>query len=143
MGEMAALYCNAFQKRRPHGRPRRLISLIRHWLKGGILEDGKVYSSEEGTPQGGSISVLLSNVYLHDALDLWFERVVKIRLLGQAHLVRYIDDFVICFQYRSDAIRVQDALRLRLGKLATSTRQEIFTSGPWTSSMVSPDFSRA
>lgn len=60
--------------------------------------------------------MLLSNVYLHDALDLWFERVVKIRLRGQAHLVRYIDDFVICFQYRSDAIRVQDALRLRLGK---------------------------
>lgn len=123
MGEMAALYCNAFQKRRPHGRPRRLISLIRRWLKAGVLEDGKVYSSEEGTPQGGSISVLLSNVYLHDALDLWFERVVKIRLRGQAHLVRYIDDFVICFQYRSDAIRVQDALRLRLGKFGLTLEQ--------------------
>ena len=49
-------------------------------------------------------------------LDLWFERVVKSRLRGEARLVRYIDDFVICFQYRSDAIRVQDALRLRLGK---------------------------
>jgi hypothetical protein len=49
-------------------------------------------------------------------LDLWFERVVKVRLRGEAHLVRYIDDFVICFQYRSDALRVQDALRLRLGK---------------------------
>ena len=68
------------------------------------------------TPQGLSISVLLSNVYLHYALDLWFERVVKGRLRGEAHLVRYIDDFVICFQYRSDALRVQDALRLRLGK---------------------------
>jgi len=60
--------------------------------------------------------VLLSNVYLHYVLDLWFERVVKGRLRGEARLVRYIDDFVICFQYRSDAIRVQDALRLRLGK---------------------------
>jgi hypothetical protein len=49
-------------------------------------------------------------------LDLWFERVVKCRLRGEAHLVRYIDDFVICFQYRSDPLRVQDALRLRLGK---------------------------
>jgi retron-type reverse transcriptase len=60
--------------------------------------------------------VLLSNLYLHYVLDLWFERVVKRRLRGEAHLVRYIDDFVICFQYRSDALRVQDALRLRLGK---------------------------
>jgi hypothetical protein len=94
----------------------RLISLIRRWLKAGILEDGAVHPSEQGTPQGGSISVLLSNVYLHYVLDLWFERVVKSRLLGEARLVRYIDDFVICFQYRSDAIRVQDALRLRLGK---------------------------
>ena len=61
-------------------------------------------------------TLLLSNLYLHFVLDLWFERVVKSRLRGEARLVRYIDDFVICFQYRSDAIRVQDALRLRLGK---------------------------
>ena len=60
--------------------------------------------------------MLLSNLYLHHVLDLWFERVVKGRLRGEARLVRYIDDFVICFQYRSDALRVQDALRLRLGK---------------------------
>jgi group II intron reverse transcriptase/maturase len=94
----------------------RLINLIRRWLKAGILEDGAVHPSDEGTPQGGSISVLLSNLYLHHALDLWFERVVKCRLRGEAHLVRYIDDFVICFQYRSDALRVLGALRLRLGK---------------------------
>ena len=94
----------------------RLISLIRRWLKAGILEDGEVRPNEEGTPQGGSISVLLSNLYLHYVLDLWFERVVKCRLRGEAHLVRYIDDFVICFQYRSDALRVQDALRRRLGR---------------------------
>ena len=94
----------------------RLISLIRRWLKAGVLEDGAVHPSEEGTPQGGSISVLLSNLYLHYVLDLWFERVVKGRLRGEAHLVRYIDDFVICFQYREDALRVQDALRRRLGK---------------------------
>src|SRR6201993_3571948 len=64
----------------------------------------------------GVISVLLSNLYLHHVLDLWFERVVRSRLRGEARLVRYIDYFVICFQYRSDAIRVQDARRLRLGK---------------------------
>jgi RNA-directed DNA polymerase len=96
----------------------RLINLIRRWLKAGVLEDGAVHPSEEGTPQGGSISVLLSNLYLHHALDLWFERVVKCRLRGEAHLVRYIDDFVICFQYRSDTLRVQDALRLRLDKFS-------------------------
>jgi hypothetical protein len=91
----------------PVGDPR-LISLIRRWLKAGVLEDGAVHPSEQGTPQGGSISVLLSNLYLHYVLDLWFERVVKGRLRGEARLVRYIDDFVICFQYRSDAIRVQE-----------------------------------
>src|SRR4051812_37252580 len=94
----------------------RLISLIRRWLKAGVLEDGVVTPSEMGTPQGGSISVLLSNVYLHDVLDLWFERVAKPRLRGEAYLVRYIDDFVVCFQYRDDALRLQDALGKRLGK---------------------------
>jgi group II intron reverse transcriptase/maturase len=94
----------------------RIISLIRRWLKAGILEDGELYPNEEGTPQGGSISVLLSNLYLHYVLDLWFEQVVKPRLKGEAYLVRYIDDFVVCFQYRSDALRLQNALRKRLGK---------------------------
>ena len=94
----------------------RLISLIRRWLKAGILEDGEVHPNEEGTPQGGSISVMLSNVYLHYVLDLWFERVVKPRLRGEAYLIRYIDDFVMCFQYREDALRVQAALCKRLGK---------------------------
>ena len=85
----------------------RLISLIRRWLKAGVLEDGAIHPSDEGTPQGGSISVLLSNLYLHYVLDLWFERVVRARLRGEAWLVRYIDDFVMCFQYREDAIRVE------------------------------------
>jgi group II intron reverse transcriptase/maturase len=94
----------------------RMISLIRRWLKAGILEEGEIHPNEEGTPQGGSISVLLSNLYLHYVLDLWFERVVKSRLRGEAYLVRYIDDFVVCFQYREDAIRFQDVLRRRLEK---------------------------
>ena len=94
----------------------RLISLIRRWLKANVLEDEELHPSEEGTPQGGSISVLLSNLYLHYVLDLWFERVVKPRLRGEAYLVRYIDDFVLCFQYRADALRVQEVLRKRLGK---------------------------
>jgi len=94
----------------------RLISLIRRWLKASILEDGELSANEEGTPQGGSISVLLSNAYLHYVLDLWFERVAKPRLRGEAYLVRYIDDFVLCFQYRADALRVQKALCQRLRK---------------------------
>src|SRR5260370_32993319 len=80
--------------------------------------------------KGGSISVLLSNLYLHYVLDLWFERVAKSRLRGEARLVRYIDDFVICFQYRSDAIRVQDALRLRLGKFGLKTKLVEFGRRP-------------
>jgi RNA-directed DNA polymerase len=94
----------------------RLISLIRRWLKANVLEDEESRPNEQGTPQGGSISVLLSNLYLHYVLDLWFERVVKPRLRGEAYLVRYIDDFVLCFQYRADALRVQQVLSKRLGK---------------------------
>ncbi len=94
----------------------RIISLIRRWLKAGVFEDGELHSNEEGTPQGGSISVLLSNLYLHYVLDLWFDRMVRPRLKGEAYLVRYIDDFVVCFQYRDDALRFQNVLRKRLGK---------------------------
>ena len=96
----------------------RLISLIRRWLKANVLEDEESRPNEQGTPQGGSISVLLSNLYLHYVLDLWFERVVKPRLQGEAYLVRYIDDFVMCFQYRADALRVQQVLSKRLGKFS-------------------------
>jgi group II intron reverse transcriptase/maturase len=96
----------------------RIISLIRRWLKAGVLDEGELMPNEEGTPQGGSISVLLSNLYLHHVLDLWFERVVKPRLCGEAYLIRYIDDFVICFQYREDAERVLEVLRKRLEKFA-------------------------
>ena len=105
----------------------RVISLIRRWLKAGVMEDGEINTNEEGTPQGGSISVLLSNIYLHYVLDLWFERIVKPHLQGEAYMIRYVDDFVMCFQYRSDALRVQDVLHKRLGKFglaleATKTR---------------------
>jgi RNA-directed DNA polymerase len=81
----------------------RIMSLIKRLLKAGVLEEGELRSVEMGTPQGGSISVLLSNIYLHYVLDLWFEKVIKPKLKGEAYSVRYIDDFVACFQYRSDA----------------------------------------
>src|ERR1700730_12434179 len=109
----------------------RIISLIRRWLKAGILEEGELTPNEKGTPQGGSISVLLSNLYLHHVLDLWFERQVKPRLRGEAHLVRYIDDCVLCFQNRSEALRVQEVLYRRLAKFilsleSTKTKPDAF-----------------
>lgn len=96
----------------------RIISLIRRWLKAGVIEDGKMQASEVGTPQGGSISVLLSNLYLHYVLDLWFQKVVKPRMRGEAYLIRYVDDFIVCFQYRADAIRFIKVLDARLKKFS-------------------------
>lgn len=96
----------------------RILNLIKRWLKAGVMENEELQESEEGTPQGGSISVLLSNIYLHYVLDLWFEKVVKPRMKGEAYLVRYIDDFVVCFQYRSDALSFQSVLQKRLGKFS-------------------------
>ena len=94
----------------------RIVSLIRRWLKAGVMEDGVIQDTDEGVPQGGPISVLLSNVYLHYVLDLWFDRVVQPRMRGEAYLIRYLDDFVLCFQYRNDAVRVWRSLVKRLGK---------------------------
>ena len=94
----------------------RIVNLIRRWLRAGVLEDGTVEIDDRGVPQGGPISVLLSNVYLHYSLDLWFSKVVKGRLRGEAYLVRYLDDFVIGFQYRSDAENVYRDLGTRLEK---------------------------
>ncbi len=94
----------------------RILRLIQRWLKVGVIEDGVTHISEEGTPQGGSISVLLSNLYLHYVLDLWFEKAIKPRLRGEAYLIRYIDDFIVCFQYRRDAVRFHEALGKRLHK---------------------------
>ena len=91
----------------------RMLCLIRRWLKAGVLEDGVVEPSEEGVPQGGSISVVLSNLYLHYVLDLWGERVVKPRLQGEAYLIRSSDDFVVCFQHQADAQRCQQVLAKR------------------------------
>lgn len=96
----------------------RIITLIRRWLKAGVMEEGKLEASEIGTPQGGSISVLLSNLYLHYVLDLWFEKAIKPKLKGECYLVRYIDDFVVCFQYRADAIKFREVLEKRLAKFS-------------------------
>jgi len=96
---------------------KRLLRLIKKWLKAGILEkDGKVLHPETGTPQGGIVSPVLANVYLHYVLDLWFEKVVKKQCSGMAHLCRYADDFVCAFEYKEDADRFYRMLSERLGK---------------------------
>lgn len=89
---------------------------IDKWLKAGVLEAGAVTHPGEGTPQGGVISPLLANVYLHEVLDKWFETDVKPRLKGRAFLVRYADDFVIALEQETDAKRVMDVLPKRFGR---------------------------
>lgn len=89
---------------------------IGKWLNAGVLEEGEHLRSEEGTPQGGVISPLLANIYLHEVLDLWFEKEIKPRLEGEAHLVRYADDFVLIFRVERDARRMEAVLPKRFGK---------------------------
>ena len=92
----------------------RLLRIIRRFLKAGIMEDGAMSESEAGTPQGGLVSPVLSNIYLHYVLDLWFEKRFAKTCQGKAHLVRYADDFLACFQYQADAERFLAALEVRL-----------------------------
>lgn len=96
---------------------RAFLGLIRKWLKAGILEtDGKVIHPDTGTPQGGTVSPVLANVYLHYALDLWFERVVKKTCRGKARMIRYADDWVCAFQHEEDARWFYRTLPMRLSK---------------------------
>ena len=90
--------------------------MIDKWLKAGILEEGNLRRTETGTPQGGVISPLVSNIYLHHVLDRWFEDAVKPRLKGGSQLVRYADDWVMTFTHEMDARRVLGVLGKRLGK---------------------------
>jgi group II intron reverse transcriptase/maturase len=90
------------------------------WLKAGVMEGGTLSHPTTGTPQGGVISPLLSNIYLHEVLDTWFEAVVRPRLQGAAFLIRFADDFVLAFQLESDARRVLEVLSKRFGKYGLS-----------------------
>jgi len=93
-----------------------LLRLIVRFLKAGIMEEGKFIQTDKGTPQGGVLSPLLANIYLHYILDLWFEKVVKKQLKGFAQLIRYADDFIVCFQSGSEAKTFGEKLEQRLGK---------------------------
>ena len=98
--------------------------MIDKWLKAGVLEDGQPRRTEGGTPQGGVISPLLANIYLHEVLDRWFVEQVRPRMRGPAHLVRYADDFVIVFENESDARRVMAVLGKRFGKYGLALHPE-------------------
>ncbi len=93
-----------------------LIRLIGKWLNAGVLENGCVTHPETGSPQGGVVSPLLSNLFLHYVLDDWFEREVQPRLKGESFLIRYADDFVMGFAHETDARRVLAVLPKRFAK---------------------------
>lgn len=101
-----------------------VLRLIGKWLQAGVLEEEQVSYPEAGTPQGGVVSPLLSNIYLHEVLDLWFERMVKPCLKGRAFLVRYADDFVMGFERKDDADKVHRVLFKRFEKFGLSLHPE-------------------
>jgi len=92
------------------------LNLIRKWLKAGILDKGQVICPITGTPQGGVVSPILANIYLHTVLDVWFYETVQTHCRGQVYLCRYADDFVCAFEYEKDAQRFYEALEKRLNK---------------------------
>ena len=94
------------------------------WLNAGAMQDGVVTHAEEGTPQGGSISPVLSNLYIHFVLDLWFEKKIKPQCRGEAYLVRFADDFVVSFQSRQDVDHFQKHARERFAKFGLELAEE-------------------
>lgn len=97
---------------------------IGKWLNAGIMDEGQLTYPEAGTPQGGVLSPLLSNIYLHEVLDCWFEQVVKPRLCGRALLIRYADDAVLAFSNEEDARRVMEVLAKRFGRFGLTLHPE-------------------
>jgi group II intron reverse transcriptase/maturase len=102
----------------------RVLRLIIRMLKSGIMEDGLTRATEQGTPQGSILSPLLSNIYLHYVLDLWFNRRHSKQCRGEAYYFRYADDFLACFQYRDDANRFHQQLRVRLEEFGLKLAEE-------------------
>jgi hypothetical protein len=98
--------------------------LVGKWLNAGVLDEGMLQYPESGSPQGGVISPILANILLHEVLDVWFDREVKPRLEGEAHLVRYADDAVLVFAKETDARRVLEVLPKRFGKYGLALHPE-------------------
>jgi len=103
---------------------RRVVRLIQKWLKAGVLEDGKRMRAEEGTPQGGSASPLLANIYLHYVFDLWVQAWQKKRAHGDVIVVRFADDIVVGFQSKADAEQFRAELTERMKKFQLELHSE-------------------
>lgn len=101
-----------------------ILRLIGKWLKAGILDQGTVVHPEKGTSQGGPLSPVIANVYLHYVLDLWFARVVRPQMRHSAQLVRYADDFIVLFEDEEDAARFAAVLPTRLAKFGLEVATE-------------------
>ncbi|MCD4804096.1 MAG: group II intron reverse transcriptase/maturase, partial [Desulfobacterales bacterium] len=97
-----------------------ILRLIGKWLNAGVAEGGDIIYPEKGTPQGGVISPVLSNIFLHYVLDEWFVKEVEPRMKGKCFLIRYADDFIIGFQLESDAKRIMEALPKRFNRYELS-----------------------
>ena len=106
-------------KQRPLGIPAYEDRLVQ-----GVMEGSELKDSDRGTPQGGLVSPVLANVYLHYVLDLWFEKAIKPKLRGEAYYVRYADDFLILFQYENEAREVLEVLKQRLGKFSLEVAED-------------------
>ena len=116
---------------------KRVLRMIKRFLKAGIQEDGQHRASERGTPQGGVISPLLANIYLHYTLDLWFEKQVKAQCAGYARLIRYADDYVVCSQRAEEAQWFEQAMTERLkqfGLELAPEKTQRFEFGPFAQS---------
>jgi group II intron reverse transcriptase/maturase len=101
-----------------------ILRLIDRWLKGGVMQGGELRYPESGTPQGGPISCVLANVYLHYVIDLWFEKVFKKSIEGAAYMTRFVDDLVCCFQNKKDAEKFAQELKTRMKKFNLEIAEE-------------------
>jgi group II intron reverse transcriptase/maturase len=113
---------------------RRIVRLIQKWLNAGVLQEGERIQSETGTVQGGSISPLLANVYLHYVFDLWVQRWRSTQARGEVIVVRYADDFIVGFQHKQEAERFLTELRERFAKFGLQLHSEktrLIEFGPW------------
>jgi len=100
------------------------IRYVKRFLKAGVMEEGKYWETDKGVPQGGSISPILANVYLHYVVDMWFAESIEKKLRGEGYMVRYADDIVFCFQYEEDARATYEALKQRLPKFGLELSEE-------------------
>lgn len=101
-----------------------MLRLIGKWLNAGVLEEGRLHYPEAGTPQGGVISPMLANIFLHYVLDEWFVKEVQPRMKGRSFLIRFADDFVIGFELEEDARKVMKVLPKRFGRFKLTIHPE-------------------